>query len=105
MYAIIEAAGKQFRVEKGMTISLDRQTNETGGDIEFSQVLLVKPDEGGASKIGTPYVEGSKVLGTVVKHFRGSKIVVFKKRSKKGYKKTQGHRQNLTEVQIKEVIA
>ena len=103
MYAIIETGGKQYRVEKGMKIHVEKLPQDAGTGIEFSQVLLVG-GVNGSSKIGKPYVPGSKVLAKVVKQFRAPKVIVFKKRSKKGYKKWQGHRQNLTEIEITEVV-
>lgn len=103
MFAIIQTGGKQFRVEKGMRLQVEKLAAEAGSDIEIPQVLLVSPDEGEA-KIGTPFVENSKVLATVLRQLRAPKVMVFKKRSKKGYKKTQGHRQSLTEIEIKEVV-
>ena len=104
MYAIIETGGKQYRVEKGARVRVEKLPHDIGKDLEISQVLLVKGDDDSAIKVGKPYVEGSKVLATVVQHFRAPKVLIFKKRSKKGYRKMQGHRQNLTEIEIKDVI-
>ena len=104
MYAIIQTGGKQFRVEKGTKLQVEKLEGEAGNEIVFPEVLLVS-GQNGSPKIGRPYVEGSRVLATLVQHLRGPKIVVFKRRPKKGYKKTKGHRQDLTEIEIKEVLA
>ena len=103
MYAIIQSGGKQFWVEKGSKIKVEKLLQDTGSDFEIQDVLLVG-SENGSSKIGQPLVAGSKVLAKVVRHFRAPKVIIFKKRSKKGYKKIQGHRQNLTEIEIKEIV-
>ena len=103
MYAIIQTGGKQYKVEKGMKLNVEKLPNDVGSEVEFSQVLLVRGDESGA-QIGQPYLAESKVLGRVVDKFRNEKVLIFKKRPKKGYKKMQGHRQNLTQVEIKEIV-
>src|SRR3989344_2156708 len=102
MYAIIQTGSKQYRVEKGNRLRVEKLPHEQGKDFEIPEVLLVAGNGAGA-KIGRPYVEGSKVTATVVEHLRGPKLIIFKKRSKKGYKKKLGHRQELTEIEIKEV--
>ena len=102
MYAIIQTGSKQYRVEKGNRLRVEKLPHEQGKDFEISEVLLVAGKEAG-TKVGRPYVEGSKVTATVVEHLRGPKLIVYKKRSKKGYEKKQGHRQELTEIEIKEV--
>ena len=97
-YAIIRSGGKQFRVEEGGTVrlpSLDKQAGET---VEL-EALVVGGGEGGV-RVGTPAVEGATVRGTVVDHGRGDKIIVFKKKRRKQYQRTQGHRQNYTTVRI-----
>jgi large subunit ribosomal protein L21 len=98
-YAIIRSGGKQFRVEEGSTVrvpSLDRQAGET---VEL-EALVVGGGEGGEVKVGSPSVEGARVKATVVDHGRGDKIIVFKKKRRKQYKRTKGHRQNYTTVKI-----
>ena len=98
-YAIIRSGGKQFRVEEGGTVrvpSLDKQAGET---VEL-EALVVGGAEGEAVKVGTPAVEGARVTGTVVDHGRGTKVIVFKKKRRKQYKRKQGHRQNYTTVKI-----
>lgn len=104
MYAIIETGGKQYRVEKGSKIKVEKLEQEAGTDFEISQVLLVKGDNGSPAQIGQPYVSGAKISASIVRQFRAPKVIIFKKRSKKGYKKWQGHRQNMTEIQIKDII-
>ena len=103
MYAIIQSGGKQYRVEKGTKLELEKLPSEAGSEIQFSEVLLISGDQDAPAKIGQPFVADSKVIGTVLKQMKGSKVIIFKKRSKKGYKKIQGHRQNLTQVEIKEI--
>jgi len=102
MYAIIQTGSKQYRVEKGSRLRVEKLLHEQGKDFQIPEVLLVAGNGSGAS-IGRPYVEGSKVTATVIKHLSGPKLIIFKKRSKKGYKKKTGHRQDLTEIEIKEV--
>lgn len=104
MYAIIQTGGKQFKVEKGSKISVDRLDQEPGSAVLFSEVLLLS-SEAGKAQLGQPFVAGSTVSAKVLRHLRAPKVLVFKKRSKKGYKKLQGHRQDLTEVQVEEISA
>lgn len=104
MFAIIQTAGKQFKVEKGTKLNVDRIEQDAGSQIDFPEVLLVAGEEG-LLKIGQPFVAGSKVSAKVVRHFRSPKVLVFKKRSKKGYKKLQGHRQDQTEIEVQEISA
>jgi large subunit ribosomal protein L21 len=98
MYAIVEIAGQQFKVEQGKKIFVHRLEAEEGKDIEFDQVLLIE-DEGNIT-IGEPTVKDAVVVGTVLDHMRGDKVIVFKKKRKKGYRIKNGHRQNLTQVEI-----
>ena len=101
MFAVIEAGGKQYRVEEGSSIVIEKLEDKIGAEVVLDKVLLVGNDD--KVTIGRPVVDGAKVIAEVVRQARGPKIIVFKKRSKKGYKKTQGHRQFLTEVKIKEI--
>ena len=96
-YAIIRSGDKQFRVEEGGTVKLPSINKEAGETVELD--ALVVAGEGGV-KVGAPLVEGASVTGTVVGHGRGDKIIVFKKKRRKQYKRTQGHRQNYTTVKI-----
>ncbi len=102
MYAVIVTGGKQFRVEAGNTVLVEKLAAKAGEEVVLDKVLIVG-DENKAT-IGRPVVEGAKVIASVVRQMRGPKVIVFKKRSKKGYKKTQGHRQYLTELKIKEIV-
>ena len=103
MYAIIETGGKQYRVEQGTRVRVESLPHAKGEEIALDKVLLVATDE--AVQIGKPTVAGAKVTAEVVAQDRGPKIIVFKKRSKKTYKKTKGHRQNYTELLIKSIQA
>ena len=97
MYAVIEASGKQFRVAPGDLVRLDTLSGEPGTEVDLGKVLMVSGDAGirtGADAAGV------KVTGTITKHGRGVKIIVFKFKRKKQYKRTQGHRQNFTEVKV-----
>ncbi len=102
MYAIVDIAGHQFKVEAGMEIFVNRLAAEKGAVVEFDKVLLVDAD--GAVKVGAPYVEGAVVKATVLDDTcRGKKVLVFKKKRRKGYQKLNGHRQDLTKLQINEI--
>ena len=96
-YAIIRSGGKQFRVEEGATVRVPSLDKRAGESVEL-EALVVGGAEG--VKIGSPAVEGATVAATVVDHGRGDKIIVFKKKRRKQYKRTQGHRQNYTTVKI-----
>jgi len=98
MYAIVEIAGQQFKVELGKKIFVHRQEDEEGADVKFDQVLLIE-DEGKIT-IGEPTIKDAVVEGVVVDHVRGDKVIVFKKKRKKGYRVKNGHRQNFTQVEI-----
>ena len=102
MYAIVDIAGEQFKVEAGKEIFVQRLSQENGASVEFSKVLLVENE--GAVKIGTPYVEGAVVKATVVDDSaRADKVLVFKKIRRKGFQKCNGHRQLLTKIKINEI--
>ena len=103
MYAIVETGGKQYRVQEGTRLRVESLPDAAGGEIALDKVLLVSTDAG--LKVGNPVVSGAKVMAEVVAHDRAKKILVFKKRSKKTYKKTIGHRQNYTELLIKSISA
>ncbi len=102
MYAIVEIAGQQFRVEKDKKLFVHRLKTEEGGRVEFEKVLLL--DNEGAVQIGTPVVAGAKVTAKVLEHLKGEKVIVFKKKRRKTYRKKNGHRQYLTQIQIEEII-
>lgn len=101
MYAIVDIAGQQFKVEKGRKIFVNRLDAEVGASLDFEKVLLT--DSEGAVKVGAPYVEGAKVKATVLDHLKGKKVIVFKKKRRKGYQKMNGHRQCLTQILIEEI--
>lgn len=102
MYAIVEIAGQQFKAEAGRRLYVHRLEAEQGSVVEFDRVLLV--DSEGTVQVGTPTVEGAKVVVEVLSHLKGDKVIVFKKKRRKGYKKKKGHRQYLTEVKINEIV-
>lgn len=101
MYALIETGGKQYRVEKDMTLFIEKLDAQEGDTVTFDKVLFVSSDQG--SKAGTPIVSGAKVTGKVVRHGRGKKVTVFKYKPKKNYKRKKGHRQPFTRVVIESI--
>ncbi len=103
MYAIIQTGGKQYRVAPGDVLRVERLPGERGDEVNLDQVLLVTSD-GGEVKVGTPLVANASVKGQIVRQGKAKKILVFKKKRRKGFKKTQGHRQLFTAVQIQEII-
>ena len=98
MYAIIEACGRQYKVQEGETVYFEKLGAEEGKKVSFDKVVLVSDE--GKVEVGAPYVKGIKVEGKVVAHGKGKKIVVFKYKAKKNYKRKQGHRQPYTKVEI-----
>jgi large subunit ribosomal protein L21 len=103
MYAIVEIAGQQFKVEKDQKVFVHRLEGEEGAEISFDQVLLV--DNDGKVKVGVPTVKDAKVSAKILAHVRGDKVLVFKKKRRKGYQKMSGHRQDLTQIQVEEIVA
>ncbi len=101
MYAIVESGGKQYRGEQGTRLKVESRPQAKGEEVSLERVLLVASDAG--IKVGNPIVNGAVVTAEILTHDRAKKIIVFKKRSKKTYKKTQGHRQNYTELLIKSI--
>ena len=102
MYAIVEIAGQQFKVEKGRTLYTNRLEGDVNAALVFDKVLLV--DNDGAVSVGTPTVSGASVTVTILEHLKGEKVIVFKKKRRKGYVKKNGHRQYLTKIQIDEIV-
>jgi len=102
MYAIVDIAGQQFKAEKSKKLYVHRLEAEEGASLEFNKVLLV--DDNGKVKVGKPVVEGAKVTVKVLSHLKSDKVLVFKKKRRKGYKVTNGHRQYMTQIQIEDVI-
>ena len=98
MYAIIEACGRQYKVEEKTTVYFEKLEEEEGKKVAFDKVILVS--DNGTVQVGDPYVKGAKVEGTVVSHGRGKKILVFKYKAKKNERNTRGHRQDYTKVEI-----
>jgi large subunit ribosomal protein L21 len=101
MYAIVEIAGQQFKIEKDRKVYVQRLQAEEGTQVKFDSVLLVEND--GNVKVGTPTVFGASVTATVLKHLKGDKVLVFKKRRRKGFQKLNGHRQYLTSIKIDDI--
>ena len=101
MYAIIATGGKQYKAAKGDVLQIEKLEAEVGDEVEFDQVLMVSDDKN--IQIGTPYVEGAKVVGEIKNQIRGDKIEIIKFRRRKHSMKKQGHRQYLTEVKIKAI--
>jgi large subunit ribosomal protein L21 len=97
-YAVIETGGKQYRVSEGDTITVERLTGDEGSEITFDRVLMVGGT--GATKIGTPIVDGASVSATIAGHHRGDKIVIFKFKKRKRYRRKTGHRQEQTRLTI-----
>ena len=102
MYAIILTGGKQYKVAKGDVIEVEKLAGEAGAEVTFDEVLAVAGDDGKLN-VGTPRVAGASVTGKVLDQFRAKKIVVFKMKRRKGYRRTHGHRQNMTRVEIGEI--
>ena len=98
MYAIIESCGKQYKVAEGDVVFFEKLDAEEGKKVTFDKVILVSED--GKVQVGAPYVKGAKVEGKVVSHGKGKKIIVFKMKAKKNYRRKQGHRQPYTKVEI-----
>ncbi|SHH49631.1 large subunit ribosomal protein L21 [Caloranaerobacter azorensis DSM 13643] len=101
MYAVIETGGKQYRVQEGDTLFVEKVAGNEGETVKFDKVLLVSND--GEVKIGKPFVEGATVDAKIVEHGKGKKIIVFKYKAKKDYRKKQGHRQPYTKVVIEKI--
>lgn len=102
MYAIVDIAGQQFKVEKGSKVYCNRLHAEKGDEVNFDKVLLV--DNDGAVKVGAPYVEGASVKAKVIDHLKADKVIVFHKIPHKGMDKKNGHRQCLSRIEVEEII-
>ena len=103
MYAIVEIAGQQFKVEKDQKVYVHRLQAEEGKKVSFDNVLLLA--DGDKVTVGAPAIDGAQVGAKVLKHLKGDKVIVFKKKRRKGYRVKNGHRQSLTEIQIDNIIA
>ena len=104
MYAIIRTGGKQHKVSKGDVLKVEKLEKKVGEKVEFEEVLLVGGDKAGI-KVGQPMVADAKVVATVVSEGKTKKVLVFKKKRRKQYRRTQGHRQNYTAVKVEDIIA
>ena len=102
MYAVIKTGGKQYRVSSGEKLRVELLQAEVGSAVQFAEVLAI--GEGDSVKVGAPFIDGASVKATVVSQGRGDKVHIFKMRRRKHYRKSQGHRQSYTEVQIDEIV-
>ncbi|MBI5587619.1 MAG: 50S ribosomal protein L21 [Deltaproteobacteria bacterium] len=103
MYAVIKTGGKQYRVTEGEVLNVEKLNGEVGSQVELAEVLAVGEGEG--IRIGTPLVSGASVVAEIVEHGKDKKVIIFKKKRRKGYTKKQGHRQLFTSLRIKEIKA
>lgn len=103
MYAVIKTGGKQYRVIAGERLKVEKLDVEVGGKVTLDQILMVS--NGDETTIGSPIIKGATVNATVLSHVRGDKVMIFKFRRRKHYRKTQGHRQSYTEIQIGDISA
>lgn len=103
MYAIVDIAGQQFKVQKDQKIFVHRLEAEEGTEMNFDKVLLV--DNEGKITLGSPTIENAKVTAKVLDHVKGDKVIIFKKKRRKGYQLKRGHRQKFTQIQIGEIVA
>ena len=102
MYAIVEITGQQFKVERGNKVYVHRLDANEGAKVEFDKVFLIEND--GKISIGSPTVDGAKVAATVIEHIKGDKVIIFKKKRRKGYQKWNNHRQCLTQILIQGIL-
>jgi large subunit ribosomal protein L21 len=103
MYAIVEIAGQQFKVQKDQKLYVHRLSAEVGAKLDFDKVLLA--DNDGKITLGAPAIEGAVVTAEVLAHVKGDKVIVFRKKRRKGYRKKNGHRQSFTSIEIKSIKA
>ncbi len=102
MYAVVNIQGFQFKVEEGQQLYVNRLKEEEGSSITFDQVLLL--DDEGAVQVGKPFVDGASVTAKVLDHLKDNKVIVFKKKRRKGYKVKNGHRQYLSKIEIETIV-
>ena len=102
MYAIVEIAGQQFKVEKDQHVFVHRLEDKEGSKVEFDKVLLI--DNNGKVNVGAPVISGAKVTAKVLSHEKGDKVIVFKKKRRKGYKVKNGHRQSFSKIEIQSIV-
>jgi large subunit ribosomal protein L21 len=103
MYAIVEIAGQQFKVQKGRSIYTHRLEGDADAALASDQVKVLLVDNDGSISVGAPVVDGASISAKIVEHLKGEKVIVFKKKRRKGYKKKNGHRQYLTKVLIEDI--
>jgi len=103
MYAIVDISGKQFKVTQDQLVYAPRMEGEEGASVEFDRVLLL--DDDGKVEVGAPVLSGVKVSAKILGHVKGDKVIVFKKKRRKGYRKKNGHRQEYTQIQIGEIVS
>lgn len=103
MYAIVETGGKQYRVEPGSILQLEKLAGEAGGTVELTQVRLVQ-DANGGLLVGRPWVQQARVTAEILRQGRTRSIMVFKKKRRKNYRRTKGHRQSFTQVRITDIL-
>ena len=103
MYVIVDMQGQQFKVELDQKLFVHRINAEQGAIVEFNKVMLA--DKDGAVTVGAPAIEGAKVVVEVLSHVKGDKVLIFKKKRRKGYRRLNGHRQQFSEVLVKEIVA
>jgi large subunit ribosomal protein L21 len=101
MYAIVEIAGQQFKVQKDQQLFVHRLESDINTSLQFDKVLLV--DNGGKITVGAPVISGASVSAKVIEHLKGDRVIVFKKKRRKGYQKSNGHRQQFTKIQIENI--
>lgn len=103
MYAIVEIAGQQFKIAKDQKVFVHRLSDDEGAKVSFDRVLLI--EDGGSITLGAPAIEGALVGATITRHLKGDKVIVFKKKRRKGYQKKNGHRQYFSEIIIDSIVA
>ncbi len=103
MYVIVDIQGQQFKVQQDQKLFVHRINADQGAEVEFEKVMLV--DNEGAITVGSPVIEGAKVVVEILSHVKGDKVLIFKKKKRKGYRKLNGHRQQFSQVRVKEIIA
>ncbi len=102
MYALVEIKGKQYKVEKGKRIKVDKLDGKIGDKIEFDKVIMIGGTE--EVKIGTPYLQGVKIAGTLENHLKDRKIIVYKYKRRKGYRRKRGHRQQYSYIKVDDIV-
>lgn len=102
MYAVVEIGGHQYRVSEGDVLFVDKQNEESGITLNFDKVLLIKDDNGGVT-VGKPVIDGASITAELLENVKSDKVIVFKKKRRKGYRKKRGHRQPMSRIEIKEI--